>query len=51
LIGKTISPYRISEMQGGGMGVVYKAGFPRLDRFLAREAGNKDKFGTTEKRR
>jgi hypothetical protein len=51
MIGKTISHCRIMERLGGDMGEVYMAGEPRLDRFVASKAGNKDNIGTTEEER
>ena len=51
-VGTQLGPYEIlSQLGAGDMGEVYQAKDMRLDGIVASKAGNKDNFGTTEKKR
>ena len=50
--GTRLGPYEIlSQLGPGGMGEVYRAKDMRLDRIVAKKAGNQRNFSTTEEKR
>ena len=50
--GTRLGPYEIlSQLGAGGMGELYRAEDTQLGRVVASKAGNKDNFGSSEKKR
>jgi hypothetical protein len=50
-LGTRLGPYEIvSQLRAGGRGEVDRAKDTRVNRMLAKEAENNDKFGTTEEK-